>query len=158
MARRMKWGSLSRSSGGDIIRTDVRVNPVAVAALEGSMAEGLYATAKAGKQSALDHASGMFKSTHGFERTAFAIGFDNGRELGHEGPRRNWGNRSLRAAATLPVDPGLVAYFGYHWFVARFWETGTTRFGPRPSVSAAQSDMLGAMGPQLRTAAKKRGF
>ena len=158
MPRRRSWGSLSRTTGGDMVRTEVRIDQAVVQQLNSSLAEGMYAIAKEGKARALEHASGMFKTTREFERTAFAIGFEGGREIGHEGPRRNMSSKTLGTAASYPVDPGIVAYFGYAWFVARFWETGTVKFGPRPSVSQSQTSLPEIVPAQLRTAAKAKGF
>ena len=158
MPRRRNFGSLARATGGDIIRTEVRIDEGVVRQLDSALALGLFEAAKQGKERALDHASGMFKTTREFRKTAFAIGFDNGREIGKEGPRRDLGGSSLRSAAKYPVDPGLVSYFGYAWFVARFWETGTVKFGPRPSVSQAQVELANKLPQGLRSSAKAKGF
>lgn len=158
MPRRRSWGTLARSRGGDIIRTDVRIDQSVVRELDSALALGLFEVAKKGKEQQIEHAEGMFKTTREFKKTAFAIGFDNGREIGKSGPRRDLGASSLRGAAKFPVDPGIVAYFGYLWFVARFFETGTVKFGARPSVSQAQAGLPSAVPGALRNSAKAKGF
>lgn len=157
MARR-KWGQLARASGGDIVRTEVRVDPKAVALLDRSMAEGLFAAAKIGAEKQLEAARSRFKTTRRFEDGAFAIGFDNGTQIGKSGPKKDRGAKTLLGAAEYPVDPGLVSYFGYAWFVARFFETGTVKHAPRPTVSQAQSKVPDIMPAELAKAARRRGF
>ena len=158
MPRKRSWGELGRTTGGDIVRTDVRINQDVVRQLDNALATGLFEAAKQGKGRMLEHAEGMFKTTREFKQTAFAIGFDNGREIGKEGPRRDLGASSLRGAAKYPIDPGIVSYFGYAWFVARFVETGTVKHSPRPSLSQSMAEMPGEVTENLRVYAKRKGF
>lgn len=124
-----------------IIHADVRRK------LEQGVAEGVLLTAQAGKERALEHARGKFKTIRRFERNAFAVAFDDGRRIGGDAN-----------APSMPDEDGTVGYFGYDWFVARFYETGTVRQSPRPSLQPTATEMGKIMPNNLRLALTKRGF
>lgn len=131
--------------------TRVAFNPQVLKALEESVYLGLYDAAKEGKQKQLDIASTRFKTIRGFTRHAFAAGFDEtGDRFSSEGP----------APSTIDnADRGKpVAYFGYDWFVARFYETGTARQRPRPSAAPAAAEITERLPGYLRKSAQRKGF
>jgi hypothetical protein len=116
--------------------------------LEGGIAEGVLDTAQAGKEMALTIARSKFRTIRGFQRNAFAVAFDGIERKGDEnGPR----TADYRGS-------GPVGYFGYDWFVARFYETGTIRQRPRPSVAPAANELDDVMPARLAAAVKARGF
>ena len=125
-------------------RLDKRV----VDLLEGGIAEGVLDTAEVGKERALDIARSKFKTIRGFQRNAFAVGFDGLARKGDENGPRTADYRGV----------GPVAYFGYDWFVARFYETGTIRQAPRPSAAPAANELDDIMPDRLRSAVQRRGF
>lgn len=135
------------------VRTVTRVafNPETVRALDEAVFLGLYDAAKEGKQRQLDIASGKFKTIRRFTRRAFAAGFDEtGERFDAEGPAPE----SIDSR-----DKGMpVAYFGYKWFVARFYETGTARQAPRPSAAVAAAETTERLPGYLRKSAQRRGF
>ncbi|MCA1570839.1 MAG: hypothetical protein LC798_11080 [Chloroflexi bacterium] len=132
-----------------IVQTKVttHVDQATLRKLAEGVADGVLGAAEAGKGRALDIARGKFRTTRGFARNAFAVAFDNGRKVGGSGdqPRQ-------------PVDTGIVGYFGYDWFVARFYETGTARQSPRPSLAPAAAEMDGELPKRLRGALQRKGF
>lgn len=128
--------------------TRVAFNQRAIEQLRESVEEGLYDAAKEGKQRQLDIASTKFRTMRGFTRGAFAAGFDeDGERFAEEGP-----------APQRMEGKGPVAYFGYNWFVARFYETGTARQRPRPSAAPAAAEIEGRLPGYLQSAARRRGF
>lgn len=116
--------------------------------LEGGIAEGVQATTEAGKERALQIARSKFKTIRSFERNAFAVTFDGTKRMGDEkGPR----TADFRGT-------GPVGYFGYDWFVARFFETGTIHNSPRPSVAPAANELDEIMPGRLAAAVRAKGF
>jgi hypothetical protein len=131
--------------------TRVAFNPKVVEALEEAVFTGLYDAAREGKQRQLDIASGKFKTIRRFTRHAFAVGFDQtGEMFDSEGPAPKEIDHKDRGHP--------VAYFGYDWFVARFYETGTARQAPRPSAAPAAGEITERLPGYLRKSAQRRGF
>jgi hypothetical protein len=131
--------------------TRVAFNRKTIEALDEAMFEGLYDAAKEGKQRQLDIASGKFKTIRGFTRHAFAAGFDQfGEQFGSEGPAPGHVDRPDRGQP--------VSYFGYDWFVARFYETGTARQQPRPSAAVAAAEISERLPGYLRKSTQRKGF
>lgn len=116
--------------------------------LEGGIAEGVLDTTQAGKERMLEIARSKFRTTRRFEKTAFAVAFD--------GTERNGDARGPQSADYRGQGP--VGYFGYRWFVARFYETGTIRQSPRPSAAPAADELDEIMPGRLAAAVKARGF
>lgn len=131
--------------------TRVAFHPEVVEALEEAVFLGLYDAAKEGKQRQLDIASTKFDTIRRFTRHAFAAGFDQtGERFDAEGPAPDHVDRA---------DVGHpVAYFGYDWFVARFYETGTARQSPRPSAAVAAAETTERLPGYLRKSAQRKGF
>lgn len=132
---------------------DVRVvmHKATVDKLNEAIAEGLYDGAEDGMQRSLEHARSKFKTIRRFQSNAFASGFnESGGRIGAEGDAPN------RIDAGDRGKP--VAYFGYQWFVARFYETGTARQSPRPTVAPALADIAGSLPGTMRQRAVQKGF
>lgn len=129
-------------------RVRVQIHRDVIAKLENGIADGVLDTAQAGKERALEHARGKFRTIRRFERNAFAVGFD--------GTERRGDDNGPKVADYRGTGP--VGYFGYDWFVARFYETGTIRQRPRPSLAPAANELDGIMPARLRAAVLRRGF
>jgi hypothetical protein len=137
--------------GGVRTVTRVAFHPEAVKALEEAVFLGLYDAAREGKQRQLDIASGKFNSIRRFTRRAFAAGFDqDGERFAAEGPAPEHIDSRDKGQP--------VAYFGYDWFVARFYETGTARQSPRPSAAPAAAEITERLPGYLRKSAQRKGF
>lgn len=135
------------------VRTVTRVafNRETLEALDESVFLGLYDAAKEGKARELDIAHSKFKTIRHFSRRAFAAGFDDtGDRFDAEGPAPDHIDSRDRG---MPV-----AYFGYDWFVARFYETGTARQKPRPSAAPAAAEITERLPGYLRKSAQRKGF
>ncbi|HSM18704.1 MAG TPA: hypothetical protein VK845_17085 [Gemmatimonadales bacterium] len=131
--------------------TRVAFNKQALDALDEAIYLGLYDAAVEGKHKMLDHANSRFKTIRRFTRNAFAAGFDE------TGDRFNAEGKAPDGIDYR--DKGMpVAYFGYQWFVARFYETGTARQSPRPSAAPAAAEITSELPQHLRKSAKRRGF
>ena len=131
--------------------TRVAFNRKTIESLDEAMFEGLYDAAKEGKQRQLDIASTKFRSTRRFTRHAFAVGFDQtGEQFASEG--------SAPGHVDRPDRGHPVSYFGYDWFVARFYETGTARQSPRPSAAPAAAEISDRLPGYLRKSAQRKGF